>query len=1181
MRTPSNSRFVRARLAVLGVAAAVLAAVLVPTVAASAAPSAAPTPAPTHHVLAMGTFSAKDYAGQAAHLPGGLAAALKRDLHETPAQYLADSAAAVHAVKVIASLKSAGVHVLGSKISGTDLTVNVASTADKAAVTASGATAVVGAPTVPNLHKTTLHTDTATVTPAYGGEGYFFQTTAQLTTGYITLCSIGFNGYSTASGSAPQFVTAGHCATTISNTASGGTGANLYTQTAPTNNGGTRNTSSPTFLGNTVAGEAKYAQDTNDDYGIVASGSSVVPQAALYTWGGGGGAPLSSAPLPVQGETAAVVGANLCKSGATTGWTCGSVIAVDDPTEVCPDGVSQCPDNYVNAILATTCALPGDSGSGAVIGTFAAGIDSGGNYGSSCANPYSATNPNGNFSAFFPMVTTPNTPTSPGVASIDGQVGTSWKLLAAPLVTSPAPGASITANSTMTGTLFNPLAGTQVALFLDGSSTPLAQVSAASGTWSIPLTGITQGVHSYNVGEFVGGNQIASVPGTFVYRQAGTLIKGSAANIYMADGVGGIIPISSFSVPADMGLSTSYVNVSDAEIQGDTVAPSPLSNLVSCAGIKYLAGQSKLWPVGSGAIGSLPVEALPATLCAQLSISTTSLPSPTFIKGSPATVYELVNGQKDATTSSAQVQALAGTANPVVLTINDGYVGSIPNGPTLVSAGSLIKTASNPAIYLVDGSGGVIPVASFGTVSDLGLSTNFTTVADATVTGATMSPTALANLVSCGGTKYFAAQGKLWAVTAGEIGSLPVETFPSTLCAALTISTTPLPSAVFIKGSAANIYELNGGQKDPVAAYSQMVTLAAPNAPSWLTINDTYIASIPTGPTLVTPGSLVKGPSAPNIYLVDGSGGLIPVASFGTVSDLGLPTSYITVSQATITNISATTLSNLVSCGGTTYLAAQGQLWAVTTAVVGSLPVETLPATLCAVVPVSTTPLPSAVFIKGSAANIYQFTGGKKDSVTAYSQLVALSAPHAPTWLTINDTYLAAIPSGPALVTTGSLVKGSSASIYMVDGSGGLIPVASFGTVSDLGLSTSYSNVSDATISGSTIAASPLSNLVSCGGVTYLAVGGALWQIGSGQIGSLPVETLPASLCAVIPKSASALPNPVFIKGSAANIYELTGGQKDPITSVAQWQALAGTSSPTAYTLNDYFVGTIPVGSLS
>ena len=106
-------------------------------------------------------------------------------------------------------------------------------------------------------------------------------------------------------------------------------------------------------------------------------------------------------------------GDTLCKSGSTTGWTCGIVEAVDQSIPVS--------GKDVNTIVATTCLIPGDSGGGAVIGTDAAGIDSGSDFPSSateasedgtpgaypCGNPNSEpTNPDdpGYQSVFFPMV---------------------------------------------------------------------------------------------------------------------------------------------------------------------------------------------------------------------------------------------------------------------------------------------------------------------------------------------------------------------------------------------------------------------------------------------------------------------------------------------------------------------------------------------------------------------------------------------------------------------------------------------------------------------------------------------------------------------------------------------------------------------------------------------------------
>jgi hypothetical protein len=454
--------------------------------ASAPTPTPAPTAPPVHRALAMGTFPVSSYAAAGNQLPAGLTTALHRDLGVTGAEYLADAAAAAQAVKVVASLKSAGVHVLGSKINGTKLTVNVASAADSAIVASTGATALVGAPVLPDYSHVNFRSVTAPTTNTYGGEGYFFEDAAQAQagTGAGFRCSIGFSGYSVTSAT-PEFATAGHCATIMA------TNALLVTQNAPTNNGGT-STITSTSLGNFVAGQYGGGMD----YGIVGEGTSVVPQASLYTWGGGSGAPLASAPLPITGQIAAAVGAPLCKSGSTSGWTCGIVTDIDTSVEV--SGQS------VNSIIASTCLLPGDSGGGAVIGQNAAGIDSGSTFPTN-----SCTNPGGNTydSVFFPMV-------SSGADSVAGQQGANWKLLTAPLVVFPTAGGSVAATDSMTGSFSNPVPGAQLSLFLDGSASAFAQIGASS-SWSIPLSGIAQGAHTYSLSETLSGNQIANVTGSF------------------------------------------------------------------------------------------------------------------------------------------------------------------------------------------------------------------------------------------------------------------------------------------------------------------------------------------------------------------------------------------------------------------------------------------------------------------------------------------------------------------------------------------------------------------------------------------------------------------------------------------------------------------------------------------
>lgn len=74
-------------------------------------------------------------------------------------------------------------------------------------------------------------------------------------------------------------------------------------------------------------------------------------------------------PVPVTGVAVPVVGAPACKSGSRTGFSCGTVNAVEQSVQV---GDRQ----LTNSFSMNVCALPGDSGGTVVTGTRALGISS-------------------------------------------------------------------------------------------------------------------------------------------------------------------------------------------------------------------------------------------------------------------------------------------------------------------------------------------------------------------------------------------------------------------------------------------------------------------------------------------------------------------------------------------------------------------------------------------------------------------------------------------------------------------------------------------------------------------------------------------------------------------------------------------------------------------------------------
>ncbi|WP_213815798.1 hypothetical protein [Glaciihabitans sp. dw_435] len=411
----------------------------------------------------MGSYADSKFAAAAKKLPAPLLQALSRDLDQSGATYLAQAKAATDAVGVVDSLASAGVDIEGSRVEGTKLVVNVRTADDAAAVTAAGAIADRSAPEVFSSAGKTYYT----ASDIYDGSGYLVRDYD------VTQCSVGFTGVIPAS-QQHTFATAGHC---LAGTSSSAT---VY----PVNPATPKLVSVPSQIGSEMGAlyPGSVAFGGGFDSSIVAlTSTAAVAKAAVATWGGGKGSLLSSAPLAVLGQTKAIVGATLCKSGSRTGWTCGKVLAVDQTVHV-DDGEPK----TVNSIIATTCILPGDSGGAAVIGQLAVGINSTTTSATDCtARDYDA--------GFFPMV-------SATKKSVQARYGAGWELsvgVPTPVVTSSA--ATIGADGIIQGTLSSANANHTVELYLDGSATPMASASAASGSWTLSLPGVAAGTHSYRV----------------------------------------------------------------------------------------------------------------------------------------------------------------------------------------------------------------------------------------------------------------------------------------------------------------------------------------------------------------------------------------------------------------------------------------------------------------------------------------------------------------------------------------------------------------------------------------------------------------------------------------------------------------------------------------------------------
>ena len=179
-------------------------------------------------------------------------------------------------------------------------------------------------------------------TALYGGDQ------VEMSNGYI--CSLGFNGYDSSGRSI--FLTAGHC------------GAGY-----------------PTFShnGSYIGGTRAYTFPGHDySFVNIDNPGAWAPQPVVNEYNGYG--------VYVYGSSQAAVGSSVCKSGRTTGCTCGTIQAYNVTVNY-PEGT------VYGLTQANACTEGGDSGGSWMNGNYAQGLTSGGqSYNGHCGQYYGYPN---------------------------------------------------------------------------------------------------------------------------------------------------------------------------------------------------------------------------------------------------------------------------------------------------------------------------------------------------------------------------------------------------------------------------------------------------------------------------------------------------------------------------------------------------------------------------------------------------------------------------------------------------------------------------------------------------------------------------------------------------------------------------------------------------------------------
>ncbi|NEN05635.1 hypothetical protein G3T36_07085 [Diaminobutyricibacter tongyongensis] len=504
--------------------------------------------------------------------------------------------------------------------------------------------------------------------------------------------------------------------------------------------------------------------------------------------------------------------------------------------------------------------------------------------------------------------------------------------------------------------------------------------------------------------------------------RSGAAVKSpTSATVYLVD-ASNLIPVDSMSTLTDLGFSTTTMVLPQSRLDAYSTTHSHLSDAVTCRGGTYLGAQGRLHKLTATAAaalahtshGTTPLDDL---TCARLTIGTTA-PDPVLLQATgSSSVYMIASdGTKRPFVSMADLAAVTAPKTPQILGVSSYYLNQFRTGGAAFPPARLVKSSASSTIFVTDGSR-LVPLTSFGTASDAGISTSYEAVAPTMLAGYTIVTSPLRNVVNCDGATYLAGAGRLNPVAAALVSALPSTALGASTCSRLPRSTAMIGHALFVKSANdSTIYYLNAaGQKQRVFSMATVAKLSAPDPARYVTVNDQFLGSMPLGTDLLTPGLLVKSPTSTSIYVADGSGGLVPLRSFTTATDLGLSAHYVTTTAATMSTlkVSAVPLNNLVTCSGASWIGGAGKLWSIDPSVTGSLPVSALPASLFAVLPKSAVALGTAVFItSATSATVYTLESGVKHPVSAWATLVRLAAGKPVTVLSLDADFVSRIPTG-------------------------------------------------------------------------------------------------------------------------------------------------------------------------
>lgn len=663
--------------------------------------------------------------------------------------------------------------------------------------------------------------------------------------------------------------------------------------------------------------------------------------------------------------------------------------------------------------------------------------------------------------------------------------------------------------------------------------------------------------------------------------RAASLVKTAASpEIYMTDGAGGLIRVRSFDTVIDLGLPTSYSTITPGQFSASKILDQPLRSVYRCGETPHLASRGQDYFLPAAAIDWSELLELPLNVCPRSTPPAIELRAPVTMKSSTSPVVYLISGgSAHAVPDMATLSALAPPDG--IVTVSPSAMADVPLGDDVLAVGGLVKSSTAATVYLVDSIDHLIPIRSFRSVTDMGLSASWRTVPDATIERMSKDTEPMSAFVRCNGAVRLAAGGWLHLVPEHAIGTLPVTSLSSGLCSMRAWPWLPLTSgdSLFLgDGVSPVIFRIADGEARPISSMTAAQSLANP-APFWrYTVDPSFLATVPKGPTILGPGTLAKAAESPQIFMVDGYSRLIPIASFDDVRDFGISLAWETADLSGY-EAAAAPLSHVTQCpDGRTFFSASNR-FPVVASVVSGLPITSVDAETCARLMPSGSPRTKPMVLRDSAGAVFEITPeGTKRYIRSMLVLVEAFQEYQYT-LRVSDSFLASLPLGPDRFASGALLKTTDAeTVYVANGSDGLIPLHSPAAASDAGLGSTVTVVDPGRITGLTVASGSFGNLTRCGDTVAISAGGLRLPIVPSSVAGLEILDLPATMCQRVPQGAALTQPPLVKSATDPVIFALVDGVKRPISDFAQISAIIGGAAPRWATVNPGFLDSIPTG---